>query len=201
MFKIIKSSLNGINKLPEFNNWINMGFGGFIVYIVYLIPVILLVLIWMIIFGVQDKSNILAGFDSIYFLLTPLISIIWPGIMSTIINLINFLMMIIGAVIVSYLGILYIILVVPIILVAVTNMAYYEGELKSGFRIREIFEEISLIGWKNLIKWYIIIGILYLILIIIASTIRTYIGIINPILGGLIMLLFILPYSYIFLAR
>lgn len=117
MFKIIKSSLNGINKLPEFNNWINMGFEGFkgfIVYIVYLIPVILLVLIWMIIFGVQDKSNILAGFDSIYFLLTPLISIIWPGIMSTIINLINFLMMIIGAVIVSYLGILYIILVVPI---------------------------------------------------------------------------------------
>lgn len=80
-------------------------------------------------------------------------------------------------------------------------MAYYEGELKSGFRIREIFEEISLIGWKNLIKWYITIGILYLILIIIASTIRTYISIINPILGGLIMLLFILPYSYIFLAR
>ncbi len=205
MFKVIKSSLKCINKLPEFNNWINMGFEGskvFIVYIVYLIPVILIMLsILLNSFDVQNTYNKLTEFDSINFLLIPLISIIWPGIIGMVITLIDLSMMIIGTVIVSCLGILYIILVVPIILVAIANMAYYEGELKSGFRIREIFEEISLIGWKNLIKWYVVIGILYLILIIIANTINSYISLINPILGGLIMLLFLLPYSYIFLAR
>ena len=45
-FRIIKTSLNGVAELPEFNNWIEMFIDGIkvsIVVIVYLIPAILII--------------------------------------------------------------------------------------------------------------------------------------------------------------
>lgn len=215
MFKIIKSSLKGINKLPEFN-WINMGFEGvkvFIVYIVYLIPVILIILLlWLNMHSSLNEE--IAYINPINYLFIPLISIIWPGIIALILSLLELPMIIPEVFTISYLGILYTFLVIPLILVAIANMAYYEGELKSGFRFREIFEEISLIGWKNLIKWYIATGIIFLTLFIIILAVfiffdllySSYISDLNQppyisTIQNVILALTIIPYVYIFISR
>ena len=210
LFKIIKASLKGVDKLPEFNNLTYMGIDGvkvFMVYIVYLIPVILIMLlIWL--------NGELIEFDPISFLSIHLTSFLWPGILGLITIILDLPMMIVG-VIVGYLLILYIILVIPIILVAIANMAYYEGELKSGFRFGEIFERIFLIGWKNLIKWYIVTGFIFLILFVMIIVVYnlSYLFYLNylstivplnlfpPIYGLIIPSLIIGPYAYIFLSR
>jgi hypothetical protein len=122
--------------------------------------------------------------------------------------------MTVEGVILSYLGILYTILVIPIILIAVANMAH-KGELKSGFKIRELYEKISLIGWKNLIKWYITTGVIFLVLfmmVILAYNLfylfyLNYLSINEPlnliptIYGFIIPTLIISPYTYIFISR
>ena len=42
MFKIIKTSLKGADKLPEFNDWTNIGMEGAKVFIVYIVVYLLL---------------------------------------------------------------------------------------------------------------------------------------------------------------
>ncbi len=211
MFKIIKSSLKGADKLPEFNNWSHIGMEGakvFIVYIAYLIPVILIVLlIWL--------NSEFTEFNLISFLSFSLPSKIWPGITGLSATTLDLPIMTVEGVITSYLGMLYTILVIPIILIAVANMAYYKGELNSGFKIREIFEKISLIGWKNLIKWYIATGFIFLVLFVMVLvaynlfylfylnylTINEPFNLIPTIYGFIIPTLIISPYTYIFISR
>lgn len=211
MFKIIKSSLKGVDKLPEFNNFTNIVIEGakvFIVYIVYLIPVILIVLlIWL--------NSEFTEFNLISFLSISLPSKIWPGITGLSATPLDLPIMTVEGVTASYLGILYTILVIPIMLIAIANMAYYKGELKSGFKIREIYEKISHIGWKNLIKWYITTGIIFLVLfmmVIVAYNLfylfhLNYLSINEPlnliptIYGFIIPTLIISPYTYIFISR
>ncbi len=98
-----------------------------------------------------------------------------------------------------FIGIL--LLIIPIFLVAIAHMAYYEGELRSAFKIQEIIEEISDIGWINLIKWYIVTGIIFLIFMF-ASNIIAFIGsFLNFILISTILSLTLIPYFYMFYAR
>ncbi len=75
-------------------------------------------------------------------LIGSLVSVIFPGIL-ILFNWLSFLFLP-GELMLSLFGILYLLSVIPIFLVAIANMAYYEGEFKSAFRIREIIEEISL---------------------------------------------------------
>ena len=204
MFKIIKSSLKCADKLPEFNNLIDIGMEGvkvFIVYIVYLIPVILIVfLLWLH----------FSEFNLISFLSISLPSKIWPGITGLSATPLDFPIMTFEGVILSYLGILYTILIIPVILIATANMAYYEGDLKSGFKIREIFEKISRIGWKNLIKWYITTGFIFLVLFMVVIvaynlfyllSINEPLNLIPTIFGFIIPALIISPYTYTFISR
>lgn len=155
-FRIIKSSLDGNRKPPEFSNWINMGIEGakvYMVYIIYLIPVILLIS-YLVLSSYENLALNLneVGLNLFTYLISLLNSVIWEGIFNFIMVLISLFTIIIFGTSANIIGILYIILVTPIILVAIANMAYYEGEFKSAFRLGEIIEEISLIGWSNLIK-------------------------------------------------
>lgn len=200
IFRIIKSSLDGKVELPEFNKWVNMGVEGakvYIVYIVYLIPIILLI-IYIILssYGAILNFNHNFGFDVFDYLEPAYNSLFWLGI-DSFLGLIEFA----SGHFYAFIGFLYIFIVTPILLVAIANMVSDEGDLKSAFKIREIIGEISAIGWRNLIKWYILTLIILGILWIITMFIFRLSNFSNPLLGVIIDTLIMYSYISIFLAR
>lgn len=204
MFRIIKSSLDNAAKLPDFNNWVNMAADGakvFIVFLGYLIVPILVILVLLLSLAGLDITSLGSYFVLMLEImeinpLELLISVIWPGIL----NLITILYNILGSF--ALIGILYMILVIPVFLVAIANMAYYEGEFRSAFRFREILDEIGSIGWINLIKWYAATGILFLILFVMGNIISYNFSLFNlSIAGGLLLSLTLIPYIYMYIAR
>ncbi len=150
MFRIIQSSLDGKIRLPEFNNWVDMGIDGakvFIAFIVYLILPIMVILFFLPLFFGSDLTFFGSVFLSVLGSMGPtpldlfvnlIGSIIWSGILNFAVILYNLF----GSVI----PFIYVIVVIPLFLVAIANMAYYEGEFKSAFRFREIIDEIRSIG-------------------------------------------------------
>ena len=83
---------------------------------------------------------------------------------------------------------------------AIAHMAN-DSKLKSAFRFGEIFHKIGNIGWKNLIKWYIINVIILMKISIIAVTITTNLLQFNPIISIDLILailsLILAPYIYV----
>lgn len=208
MFRIIKSSLDGKVKLPEFNDWVNMGADGvkvFISFIVYSIPAILIIIILTVLsfesyiyFALSLES---AGLNPLGLLFNPFLSVIWQGITNLVIFLCYLSLFAPDGIIWILIGIVYMIIIIPLFLVAIANMAYYDGEFRSAFRFREILEEIASIGWGNLIKWYVVTGILFLILIVIANVIAYALSLIHPILGRVLLSLILFSYIYMYIAR
>jgi PsbP-like protein len=93
------------------------------------------------------------------------------------------------------------IIVIPLALMAVAHMANNDSKLDSAFRFREILDKIRTQGWINLIGWYILTGILALIIVTIGNIITTIFNIINPIIGTVLISLIIIPYLYIYISR
>jgi Protein of unknown function (DUF4013) len=203
IFKIIKTSLHEENKPPEFNALINMFIDGikvFIVSIVYLAaPTLIIMILIPLLFSGFDLSILGMAYTmldstgvnpAVY-----LVSETLPGIENIIVISVNLFQ----DLSIIFIGIL--LLIIPIFLVAIAHMAYYKGELRSAFRIKEIIEEISDIGWINLIKWYVVTGIIFLIFMF-ASNIIAFLGsFLNFILISTILSLTLIPYFYIFFAR
>lgn len=202
IFRIINSTFDGKDELPEFNNWRDMGLEGvkvYLGYIVYLLPVLLIIIDFILFFSGKASNLGLSAFDVI----PEPNSVLWQGINSVINSMLS-----IGiaypqmyAYPVYSIGILYLIIMTPIMLMAIANMVLDDGDLKSAYKIREIFEEISVIGWGNLIKWYILTGIIFLILMAIGLIIFLLYNTINPIIIEILSALFIYPYFTLFLAR
>lgn len=207
IFRIINSTFDGKVELPEFNNWHDMGVEGvkvYLVYIVYLIPVSLIIIDFILLFSGKTLNFGISVFDVI----PEPNSVLWMGINSFIssINTIGTFypteqayQPIFG--ILCPIGILYTIIITPILLMAIANMVLDEGDLKSAYKIREIFEEISIIGWGNLIKWYILTGIIFMILMSVELIIFLIFQSISPKIIGIISALFLFPYFSLFLAR
>jgi hypothetical protein len=205
IFRIIKSSFDGKVELPKFDNWIDIGLEGakvYIVYMIYLIPTILLSIVL-----ISSSYNVMlsSGLSTID-LIASFNSVLWQGTLIFISIIILFgttvaVDVIIRLGILYPIGILYSIIITPIFLVAIANMGYDEGDLKSAFKIREILGEISIIGWGNLIKWYIIMGIIFIAFWIISNIVLYLFSLINPIIGGILLALTIYPYLTMFLAR
>ena len=186
LFRIIKLSLGGKSELPKFDNWSQMFSDGIkvsIVSIVYSIPAILIILIFNILSSPSSLIGILSG------------AIVGDPIGVTFVYLVS------GAVPGSIIAVLYMIIVIPIALMAVTHMANNDSKLKSAFRFREIFDKIRTQGWINLIGWYILAGILTLIIVTIGIIISNISSIINPIVGIVLISLIIIPYLFIYLSR
>ena len=198
-FRIIKSSLNDEAEPPEFNRWIDMFKGGvklFIVGLVYIIPAILFII----------------GYAILYYTSNPLIVIntisgatIWFLIGGTGILTLQAL-----AGIWFFISILYMIIIAPITAMAYVRMADNENKLLTAFQFREIFNTITLKGWGNFIKWYIVTGILFFVLLFIivipieisVIIIQSFIGKIPiHILINLLASLFVAPYLYMFIGR
>jgi len=177
-FRIIKSTLAGADELPVFNNWISMFSDGFkvkIVEVVYSIPVILLVLI----------------FAKISYA-----SILW----STSINPTNipYFEIVVKWLLIAF---LYKILIYPIFRIAIAHMANNESKLGSAFKLREILNKIGNVGWGKLIIWYIAVGFIFIILLIIGDILAGLLGLISLFLGIIFLYLVIMPYLYIFVSR
>lgn len=154
IFRTIKSSLDGKIELPEFSNWEDMSVEGakvYLVFIVYMIPIIILSIIYLSSSAI-NAIDLIPGFNSVF----------WQGIGNFfyLIGLFGFFFNQHGII---FVGTLYFIIITPILLVAIASMAFDDGYLKSAFEFRDIIEEISLIGWGNLIKWYILAGIIFII--------------------------------------
>jgi len=181
--RIIKSSLADFQELPEFNAWVDMFIDGikvFIVSIVYLIPAILIIAFAALSFG-SALIGIISHPSS-----TPSAAEVGA---------------ILNVGILILIAALYMVIILPIAAIATANMAYYESKLSAAFRLGEIFNKIGNIGWLSFILWYIATGIIYLVLIIIGSIITGFFNIINPIIGGLILSLIVIPYTTIFVIR
>ena len=205
LFKIIKTSLDNENKLPEFNNWKNLlidGFKVFLTFIVYLIlpPFVIFFIILIILGGISslalDISALIGslGTNPLGFLATGVLS----GIENLFILAYNILNQQIIVLMIEFLVIL------PLFLLAIANMAY-EREFSAAFRLGEIIEIIGDIGWSNLIRWYITTGVIFLLIF----SVGTLISFLFSIKGGsvlfyiisLLLALILLPYSQIYYVR
>lgn len=174
--KIIKSSLDGTNKPPEFKKWIEMFVTGIkvnIVFIVYFIPFFLII------------SAFASSWD-----LTAVGPFISPSVSSMLLRMGINAISSSGTDLWTFITFLYIILLYPILQIAIANMAYNDSKIDTAFRISQIINKIGKIGLKKFIAWYIIIGSLYLI-----------IDIVGNIIGIILFLLLIAPYVQMYFSR
>ena len=133
LFRIIKATLAGLDELPEFDEIGEMFIDGlkvFVVGIVYSIPVIIISLIITAITGSSTSATLS---------LNP--AMIW------------------GLVLVYIVYIIVAVIVGLIEVIAIANMAYYDGDLGAAFSFSEILDRIAKIGWGKYIITYIVIAI------------------------------------------
>lgn len=174
IFRIIKATLAGVDELPEFDEIGDMFVDGlkiFVVAIVYSIPIMIVYgIIYVIAMGMISAAS--------YTDYTTASSAAF-GLLA-----ILYIVMLIVAIIVSLFE-----------LMAIANMAYYDGDLGAAFRFSEILEHISRIGWGKYIVTLIVIWIL--------AGIGFFIGWLTFfILIGIILLpLVIAPYIAMFASR
>lgn len=203
LFKIIEFSLDNKVGLPEFNNWAGMCIDGikvFLVFIAYLIiPVTVLIFLALLSLG-ENSPFIEISVSTMLGSMDPsglIVSVIWPTFLNFMAILYDFFLP--GGIF----ALIYAIVVIPLFLVAIANMAYYDGEFSSAFRFREIIDEIKSIGWNNLLKWYIATGILFLVLfsmgVIISYALSSIYNL--ELVIGLLLSLTLIPYIYMYLAR
>jgi Protein of unknown function (DUF4013) len=205
LFKIIKTSLENENKLPEFNDWKNLLIDGvkvFLTFIVYLIlpPFVIFTIILLLTGGLSslglDISALVGslGTNPLSFFATGVLS----GIENLFILAFNILNQLVIVLLIEFL------IILPLFLVAIANMAY-EREFSAAFRLREIIEIIEDIGWANLIKWYITTGVIFLLIFSLGTLISFLFSITSGSVSfyiiSLLLALILLPYSQIYYVR
>jgi len=169
LFRIIKATLAGLDELPEFDEIGEMFVDGlkvFVVLIIYSIPVVIISAIIGALLGSSSAASLS---------LNPYM--IWAVVLGYIVYII----------VAAIIGLIEVI--------AIANMAYYDGDLGAAFRFSEVLDHIARIGWGKYIVTYIVIGIV--------AFIGFLIGLLTIfILVGIILLpLVIAPYIYMFSAR
>lgn len=127
-------------SFPDFDDggvMFKNGIKVFIVAFVYSLPVILIVLVVNYISSpsniIETLSALLSGTIDGGIFLNLLKG--WPGVI---------------------IAVLYMILVVPVLLMAVAHMANNSSKLGSAFNFKEIINKIATNGWTNLIAWYML---------------------------------------------
>jgi len=205
MIRIIESSLNGKLELPDFYAWGTMLIDGFklsIVTFIYTVPAFIIAFFADIFYRsfLSHIGSNLSTYDAST-LLNPIIS--YGSILFNIgTNLSNYdanILLNLGILIL--IAFLYFLIITPIVLMAVANMAYNDCEFNSAFRFGKILNKIGHIGWINLIIWYIKTGIIYLALLLVGSLIIDILGTISPIIIGLLSSLVLATYLNIYLFR
>jgi hypothetical protein len=180
LFRILKTSINGSEEPPEFDEWGNMFIDGLKVFLVILIytivPTVLIMIgIWAsLIPMVMAQTVAISQFGSLNNILT-----LSFGFMTGLTAIGGFL-----AIIISF-----------FIAIALANMAYHD-KLGAAFRFSEIIQNIREIGWVDYLIWYIVM------LIIGAAYYFISFFLVFPLIIGIILVpLVISPYFMMFFAR
>jgi hypothetical protein len=178
--RIIKSTLKGLDELPDFERVGELFIDGikiFIICIIYsIIPLIFYAL--SVAFARSETVSSSTTTSSIF-------SSYLPGLtgISLVFLIITFILALIINIF-AYIGI--------------TNIVYHDSEIGAALRYSEILNIIAAIGWGNYILWWIVMTLI----IIVAGVILSIVGgiLLYFILGFLVLLL---GYSYliIFQAR
>lgn len=173
LFRIIKSTFAGFDELPDFDEFGDMLIDGLKVVVVGIVYQIIPAIV--IIIGVIGTLASV-GFSA-----------------SNIANPAAFIGLVSG---VAIIGVILAIIFLIFEVIAIANMALYDGELGAAFRFGEILGRISKIGWGSYIIWLIVM----FIILIVAGIIMGILSII-PIIGIFIAALIVYPYLYMFYAR
>lgn len=193
-FRIIKSSLNGVDELPKFNAWTVMfkeGIKNYIVHFVYLIPVFLIILFYLGITNflldlIRDPSTISLF---LIYLKEIIIAIVNVNVFTSHLNgWIQLLVIMI-----------YLVIAIPLQFMGIANMAKNDSKLRYAFNFREIFHTITNNGLKNLIILYIAILLPFSILLLLKQIL--YLGTIYPSPEFIILVLIGSSYSAMYLYR
>ncbi len=183
LFRVVKTSLEGVDELPNFVAWGRMMVEGiklFLVYLIYTLPAILI--------GIFSFFSFLSAVKSLTYITSTSGSTLTPDMLFNVLG---------GSVLVGMIiAGLYILIIYPIMAVAIGNMAYNNGELGAALRLNEILFMISQIGWVDLIIWYIVVAMVGIAILFIGFTLA-----IIPIFGWIVLIFFVYPYIYLFYTR
>jgi len=192
-FKIIQHSLKNSRELPKFSKWVNLFKNGFkvtFVSFIYSIPVTLpLTILNSSLFNFYSYQpdfiiNIMGTIGLIY--LQGYATWFLQGYAT------NF-----------FVYMLYCLIIFPISLIAIANMANNDGKLSYAFEFKVIFDKIKNIGWINFYSWYFLASVVTLLVLLIGIALMFIFSIlIHTFLSvNLIDALILTPYIYIFFSR
>jgi hypothetical protein len=178
--RIIKTSLAGLDELPNFERIGELFVDGIKLLMVCIIYAIVPLIFYALSVSFAGSATVSSSTTT-----SSVFSSYLPGL--TGISVVFFIIAAIFAIIISifaYMGI--------------ANMAYHDSEIGAALRYREILDRITAIGWGNYMRWWIIL-----------TLIITVAGFFIDIIGGILLffvlgfLVFLLGYSYllIFQAR
>ena len=179
LLRVLKATLAGSDELPEFGDWGDMIIDSLKVIIVYIgyfiIPIII---------GIIAQYVFMASYSS-----TIESSMMTTGAVP------NF-----GAIFGPFMAIYAIEFILGIIfgavfLMAIANMAYYDGDIGAAFRFSEILDLMKSVGYANYIIWIIVMAIAGVVIYVISLI--TMVILIGFILAPLV----IAPYAAMFFAR
>ena len=159
LYRIIKSSFDGSDSLPDFEDWKKMYTDGLRVIAVILIYTIPLLLVTLLINPTLFLSINFQAFTVLMFLDLFMKSLIQILLLITI-GLVEF--------------------------IAIANMVLYDGEIRAAFKFKELLKRISMIGWVKYLSAYVFIWALgFIIMLISILSLSIIIGIlIIPLIIG-----------------
>jgi len=179
-FKIIQHSLKNAKGLPKFSRWVNLFKNGFkvtFVGLIYSIPATLPLIIL--------NSSLLNFYSHEPYFIIFIMDAIGHGYLYSI----------------WFAYVLYLLILFPISLIAIANMANNNGKLSYAFEFKVIFDKIKNIGWIKFYSWYLLASVIDLLIFLIGSLIALLSILIPAFPFGLIDSLILTPYIYIFFSR
>ena len=187
-FKIIQYSLKNTEELPKFRKWVNLFKNGFkvtCVSLIYSMPASLPLIIL--------NSSLL----NFYSYKPDFIIIIMDAIGRAYLHLDS-----IWVLIWFFVYILYLLILFPISLMAIANMANNDGKLRYAFEFKVIFDKIKNIGWTKFYSWYLVTSVIDLLIFLVGVSIGIILILIHVFpFEKLIDSLILTPYIYIFFSR
>ena len=184
-FKIIQYSLKNTKELPQFRNWVNLFKNGFkltFIGLIYSIPATLPLILFTSSISLFNFYSYQPDF------ITIIVIAIGRGHLYSLWFFVN---------------IFYFLILFPISLMAISNMAKNGNKLSYAFRFKEILDKIKNIGWIKFYSWYILTTIIIYLIVLIGLLIVVILDLIHnyPYYDALIIPLILIPYNYIFFSR
>ena len=172
--RIIKTSLNGLEELPDFMGIGELFFDGIKLLIVCIIYTIIPIIFYALSVSFARSETVSSSITT-----SSVFSSYLPALTGS--SIVFFIIAIIFTVIISIFA-----------YVGIASMAYQDSEIAAALKYHEILDIISVIGWGNYMLWWIIVT---LIVTVAGSVLDIIGGILSYFVLGVFVLL--LGYSYL----